>query len=215
MLRVLIPLVVLVTACSGSSNPAPRPAPTPSPSASSSPQSAAAGDVDGDGRPDVVTVTTSAVQVKLSRGGTVLSGLVDTDTPQPVLSGLADVDGDGRSEVFVETARGAAVSFVQMYRYGGKDLTEVTFQGDHIRLGIGGTVTHGEGFSCPGHGVLVVRRAETLNGTGYTLRTRTFALVGDVLQLRKETTVTAPSLEDERVSLAFQVDCGTVGEGGS
>lgn len=213
MLRVLIPLLVLTAACSGSSTPAARPAPSPSPS--TSPQSAAAGDVDGDGKPDVVTVTTSAVQVKLSRGGTVLSGLVDTDTPQPVLSGLADVDGDGRSEVFVETARGAAVSFVQMYRYGGKDLNEVTFKGGHIRLGIGGTVTHGEGFSCPGNGVLVVRRAETLNGTGYTLRTRTFALAGDALKLQKETTVTAPSLEDERVSIAFQVDCGTVGEGGS
>ena len=215
MLRGLVLLVVLATACSGSSTPAAGPEPAPSPSPSYSPKPTAVGDVDGDGRTDVVTVTPASVQVQLSHGGALSAPLVDIDTPQPVLSGVADVDGDHRYELFVETARGVSASFVTIYRYDGHALREVTAAGSHIRLGLGGSITHGEGFSCPGDGSLVVRRAETLNGTGYTLRTRTYALAGNVLELRKETTATAPSIDDERVAAAFQVDCGSVGEGGS
>ena len=211
-MRALVLLVVLTSACSGSSTPTARPAATASPSPVASPRPAATGDVDGDGRTDVITVSAHAVEVRLSHGGTATARLVDPGTPQPVLSGVADVDGDHRYEVFVETARGPSASFVQMYRYDGKRLAEVTSGGKQIRLGIGGTVTHGEGFSCPGAGVVVVRRAESYNGTGYTLRTRTYALTGSVLVLRKETTVTAPSFDDPRVAVAFQVDCGSVGE---
>jgi hypothetical protein len=171
------------------------------------------GDVDGDGRTDVVTVTPTAVEVQLSAGGTVSAPVVTARLAEPVLSGVADVDGDHRYEVFVVTARGPAEAFVTMYRFDGKALHEVSPAGTRIRLGIGGTITAGDGFSCPGDGTLVVRRAETLNGTGYTLRTRIYALEGNALALRKETTVTAPSIDDERVSKAFEVDCGSVGEG--
>ena len=91
----------------------------------------------------------------------------------------------------------------------------MTYDGGHVRLGIGGTVTHGEGFSCPGDGTLLERRAETLNGTAYTIRTRTFRLTGHTLTLVDETSATATSLDDPRVGAAYQVDCGSVGEGGS
>ena len=216
MLRALPVLAcVLLSGCTGSSTPAPSPAPVASASPSATPGPAAPGDVDGDGQADTVTVTSTAVNVALSGGGSVAALLVDTDVPQVSVSGLHDVDGDGRAEVFVETARGASTSFVQLYRYDGKQLTEVTSEDGHVRLGIGGTVTHGEGFSCPGDGTLVVRRAETLNGTAYTIRVRTYRLTGHTLTLLGETTATATSMEDPRVGAAFQVDCGSVGEGGS
>lgn len=218
MLRpVLVLGCVLLAGCSGSSTP--PPARSPSPAASETPAArpgaAAPGDVDGDGQADTVTVTSTAVNVALSGGGSVAAVLVDADVPQVSVSGLHDVDGDGRAEVFVETARGASTSFVQIYRYDGTTLAEVTSEGGHLRLGIGGSVMHGEGFSCPGDGTVVVRRAETLNGTAYTIRVRTYRLSGHSLTLVDESTATATSLDDPRVGAAFQVDCGSVGEGGS
>jgi hypothetical protein len=216
VLRVPIALTCLLLAgCSGSSAPPPAPSPSASEAPSARPAPAGPGDVDGDGQADTVTVTSTAVNVALSGGGSVSALLVDTDVPQVAVSGLYDVDGDGRAEVFVETARGASTSFVQFYRYDGKELAEVTYDGGHVRLGIGGSVTHGEGFSCPGDGTLVERRAETLNGTAYTIRTRTFRLTGHALTLLDETSATATSLDDPRVGAAYQVDCGSVGEGGS
>ena len=173
------------------------------------------GDVDADGEVDAIAVSATAVTVTLSGGRRVTAPVVGSDLPQPVVSGLFDVDGDGGAEVFVETARGASTAFVQLFHYDGRSLYEVTYDGGHQRFGIGGTVTHGEGFSCPGDGRLVVRRAETFNGTAYTVRTRTYRLVGPVLELVDETSVTAPSMEDPRVGAAYQVDCGSVGEGGS
>jgi hypothetical protein len=171
--------------------------------------------VDGDGKADEVTVTSTAINVALSGGGSVAAVLTGTDVPQVSVSGLHDVDGDGRAEVFVETSRGASTSFVKLYRYDGRTLAEVTHDGEPVLLGIGGTVTHGEGFSCPGNGTLVLRKAETLNGTAYTLQERTYRLTGHTLTLVGETTATAASMEDPRVGVAFQVDCGSVGEGGS
>ena len=216
MLRaVLVPALALLAGCSGSSTPAPAPSPSPAPSASAGPATAAPGDVDGDGQADTVTVTSTAVNVALSGGGSVAAVLTATDVPQVAVSGLHDVDGDGRAEVFVETARGASTSFVQIYRYDGTQLAEVTQDGERVLLGIGGSVTHGEGFSCPGDGTLVVRRAQTLNGTAYTIRVRTYRLTGHSLTLVDETTATATSMDDPRVGAAFQVDCGSVGEGGS
>jgi hypothetical protein len=173
------------------------------------------GDVDGDGAVDTVTVTPTLVSVRLTRGGVVSAPVVESDLPQPALSGLFDVDGDGRAEVFVETARGASTAFVQLYRYDGRVLQEVTYDGGRQRFGIGGSVTHGEGFSCPGDGRLLVGQAETFNGSAYTVRTRTYRLEDSVLRLVGETSVTAPSIEDPRVGAAYQVACGSVGEGGS
>jgi hypothetical protein len=170
--------------------------------------------VDGDGEADTVTVTATTLTVALSAGRTVSAPIVASDVPKPVVSGLADLDLDGHAEVWVETARGASTSFVQVYRYDGTKLSELTFAGGHIRFGIGGSVTHGDGFACTPEGHLVVSTAESDDGTSYRIRTRTFRVSGATLVLLTERTATAPSMDDPRVRAAYQVDCGSVGESG-
>jgi hypothetical protein len=157
-------------------------------------------------------VTSSTLTVTLSGGGTVSAPIVAADVPKPVVSGLADLDRDGRAEIWVETARGASTSFVQAYRYDGKVLRDLTYAGDHIRFGIGGSATHGDGFSCTDKGRLVVSTAESDDGTQFRVRRRTFHVSGSELVLDLETNATATSMDDPRVRAAYEVDCGSVGE---
>lgn len=226
----VVPLL-LVAACSSSSG-APRtatthapttapdsPSPAPaSPSASPEPSKGAAaapaapGDVDKDGQADTVRVTATSVVIELSGGGTVSAPIVESDVPKPGVSGLADLDRDGRNEVWLETARGASTSYLQIYRYDGTALRELTYAGGHIRFGIGGSVTHGDGFTCTEAGRLVVRRAESDDGSAFRVRTRTYRVSGASLLLLSETNVTASSMDDPVVRAAYQVDCGSVGE---
>jgi hypothetical protein len=230
----VLPPLLLAVACGGSApkstattaSPAPSPTPAtespaavpssaaPPPSAAPTrvPKVAAPDDVDGDGVKDTVTVTASTLTVALSGGGRATAPIVDAQVP-PKISGLTDLDGDGRAEVFVETARGASTTFVQAYRYDGKTLRELTSDGAPIRFGIGGSVTHGDGFSCTGDGRLAVRSAESEDGSTYRVRTRVFRISGGTLVLQSDATVTAPSMNDDRVRQAYQVDCGSVGAG--
>jgi hypothetical protein len=184
----------------------------PSTAASQAPAAASPGDVDGDGAADGVSVSATAVTVSLSGGGSVSAPIVDSDVPKPAVSGLADLDRDGRNEVWVETARGASTSFVQAYRYDGSALRELTYAGGHIRFGIGGSVTHGDGFACTDAGRLVVTTAESDDGTSYRVRSLTYRVSGGSLERVLETSATAPSMDDPRVRAAYQVDCGSVGE---
>ena len=197
--------------------PSPSPAPAPAATVSTSPSAApvaAPGDVDGDGQADTVSVTATTLTVALSAGHSVSAPIVASDVPKPVVSGLADLDRDGRAEVWVETARGASTTFVQVYRYDGTKLSELTFAGGHIRFGIGGSVTHGDGFACTPEGHLVVSTAESDDGTSYRIRTRTFRVAGATLVLVTDRSATASSMDDPRVRAAYQVDCGSVGESG-
>jgi hypothetical protein len=222
----VLALLLLTTACARSSARTAATAPTTGPpvastssaasvqpSATSSPtKPAAPGDVDGDGAADGVMVTATEVTVALSGGGRVSAPIADSDLPKPAVSGLADLDRDGRNEVWLETARGASTSFVQAYRYDGAALRELTYDGGHIRFGIGGSVTHGDGFTCTDNGSLVVSTAESDDGSTYRVRRRTFRVSGATLVLALETVATTTSRDDARVRSAYQVDCGSVGE---
>jgi hypothetical protein len=193
-------------------SPSAAPSPAASPSASAHRGQAAPGDVDGDGQADTVVVTATQVSVTLSGGGTVSAPIVESDVPKPVVSGLHDLDLDGRNEIWVETARGASTSFVQAYRYDGKKLAELTFEGGHIRFGIGGSVTHGDGFTCKDNGQLLVSTAESDDGTTYRVHDVSYRVSGFALIRVLETFATAKSMDDPRVRAAYQVQCGSVGE---
>jgi hypothetical protein len=237
MRRVLVPLVLLAlttAGCSGDTKDAepratfspptvetetPTPTPTPTPSATPSPTPSATpaarripalnGDVDGDGTKDSVRATAELLTVELSGGGT-LTAPVHADSPRsaPVL-GYADIDRDGYSEVFLETAEGASTLFVTPYRYDGKALSELTLDEGPARLGIGGSVTHGDGFRCTG-GTLQVLSSDSQDGSTYTVHTSTYKIVKAALVLVSSKSQQAKQ-GDAIVEASYQPDCGSVG----
>ena len=237
MRRPIVPHVLLaqtVAGCSGSKKDAepqatfspptvetetatPTPSPTPSATPSPTPSATAAtrripamdGDVDGDGKKDSARATAELLTVELSSGGT-LTAPVHADSPgSPPLLGYADIDRDGRSEVFLETAEGASTQFVTPYRYDGKTLSELQLDDGPARLGIGGSVTHGDGFRCTG-GTLQVIGSDSTDGKTYTVHTDTYKIVKAALVLVSSKSQQAKE-GDALVEASYQPDCGSVG----
>lgn len=241
MLRRLAPLLlvpVLVTACSGSDDPTievptstptpsatPSPSPSPTPSATPSPTAsptpsatpsravpAKDRDVDGDGTADLIRATATTLSVELSGSGRTVTAPVHAESPRsPAVLGTADVDRDGYAEVFLETAEGASTQFATPYRFDGTTLREVQLDEGPARLGIGGSVTHGDGFQCGSTGLLQVRNADSQDGTTFTVHITTYRIKVATLLLVKTATVTAQQGSAE-VDKSFSVDCGTVGD---
>jgi hypothetical protein len=228
---VLLP-VLLLAGCSGggdkatptpsfslppieTTSPAPSPTPsaTPSPTASATPATrrvpALNGDVDGDGTKDSVRATAELLTVELSGGGTVTAPVHAESPRSPAVLGYADVDRDGRSEVFLETAEGASTQFATPYRYDGKALHELQLDDGPARLGIGGSVTHGDGFRCAS-GRLQVLTSDSQDGSTYTVHTSTYKIVKAALVLVSSKSQQAKQ-GDAIVEASYQPDCGSVG----
>lgn len=232
-----IPLALALTACSGTAHtslpvstgtpvptvtttsPTPStsatPSPTPSPSTSSGrARPALDGDVDGDGKPDSVRTSASLVTVELTGMGTTVTAPVHGEGPnRPAVLGSKDVDRDGFAELFLETAQGASTSFATPYRFDGKALHELQLDGGPARLGIGGSVMHGDGFRCLPSGLLEVRSADSTDGSSFTVHLDLYRLAATQLVLVSTTTVKAKQ-GDPAVEESYRVSCGSVGEGG-
>jgi hypothetical protein len=233
----LVVPVLLVAACSGGSGkPAPEPtatftlptpdpttappsatpSPTPSPTASPRPSAraipAADGDVDGDGKRDVIQPSATVLRITLSSTGKVVTAPVHADAPTPpALLGTADIDRDGRAEVFLQTAQGASTEFATPYRFDGTSLKELQLDGGPARLGIGGSVTHGDGFRCLPNGQLEVRQAESTDGTTFTVLASDYRISG--VQLVLVSTRSGKGKQGTpSVESAYTADCGTVGD---
>ncbi|MCW2672954.1 MAG: hypothetical protein JWP14_1543 [Frankiales bacterium] len=230
-----VPLL-LAAACSGSSPATPEPtatfilptpdpttAPpsttpsaTPSPTVSATPPvraiPAADGDVDGDGKRDLIQPTATVLRITLSSTGKVITAPVHADEPRPpALLGTADIDRDGRAEVFLQTAQGASTEFATPYRFDGTSLKELQLDGGPARLGIGGSVTHGDGFRCLPNGQLEVRQAESSDGTTFTVQATDFRISG--VQLVLVSTRSGKGKQGTpSVESAYTADCGTVGD---
>jgi hypothetical protein len=234
----LLLLLALATACSGSDNPtvagpsatpsdtpsetpSPTPSPTPSetPSATPSPTPSATPhravpardrDVDGDGKPDSIRASATTLSVELSGSGRTVTAPVHTDLPgSPAILGTADVDRDGYAEVFLETAEGASTQFATPYRFDGTALHELQLDEGPARLGIGGSVTHGDGFACGTSGLLEVRGADSPDGATYTVHVDTYRLGTTALVLVKSRTLTAKQ-GDPDVDASYAAACGSV-----
>jgi hypothetical protein len=187
----------------------PTSAPTPLPATpTAAPTRAAArdGDVDGDGRVDAVTATQDALTVRTATR-TLTAAVVADDLP-PV-QGVTDVDRDGYAEVFLETTRGASTAFYTPFRFDGTTLAALTLDGEPVRLGVGGSVTHGDGFACRG-GRLVVSRSTSDDGERFDVTTTTYAVRGHELVRGAVERVTGVGQAHPRVAASYGVDCGSV-----
>lgn len=236
-LLALAPLVLLA-ACSGSDTPvlslsptpvvttdAPSPTAeptTPAPTVTVAPTTpaptataAAPGDLDGDGKADAVKASATLVRVTLSGSGKIVTAAVHADSPAaPEVLGTYDVDRDGRAELFLKTVQGASTSFATPYRYDGKVLHEIALNGSAAVLGFGGSAQHGDGFRCTPQGRIEVRSA-VADGAGstYTVTTTTYRLTASDLVKVSSGSTKAP-LASPEVQAAYNLDCGSVGEGG-
>ena len=236
--RLLIASLVLATACSsGTPKSAPEPtstlptftqppttAPpttTPAPVVTTATPTKAArripareGDVDGDGTADSIRSRGSLLSIELSGSGKTITAPVHKDGPGDAgLLGTDDVDRDGFAEVFLETGSGASTTFATPYRFDGTVLRELQLDGGPARLVIGGSVTHGDGFTCLPSGRLEVRSADSPDGAEFTVHVDDYKLVGAQLVLQKSSSSHAKQ-GDPAVESSYEVHCGSVGDGG-
>jgi hypothetical protein len=168
------------------------------------------GDVDGDGKRDVVQATATQLRVALA-SGRVLTAAVHSESPnRPAVLGYADIDRDGRSEVFLETAEGASTSFATPYRYDGKALVELQLDGGPARLGMGGSITHGDGFVCLGTGLLEIRQATSDDGETFTVQASSYRITGAQLVLAGAPRTSRGKQGDPGVQASYTADCGSV-----
>jgi hypothetical protein len=200
------------TAAPPSATPSATPSPTPSATPSSRAIPAADGDVDGDGKRDLIQPSPTVLRITLSSTGKVVTAPVHADAPTPpALLGTADIDRDGRAEVFLQTAQGASTEFATPYRFDGTALKELQLDGGPARLGIGGSVTHGDGFRCLPNGHLEVRQAESTDGTTFTVLATEYRISG--VQLALVSTRSGKGKQGTpSVESAYTADCGTVGD---
>ena len=191
---------------------------TPGPNVTSSPVSrvvpAAQGDVDGDGEPDVIRYDGDDAVVTLSGTGRSVRASVkaDIEGDQPVTAGVEDLDRDGRAEVFVQAGQGASTMFLLVLHFDGTRLAALTAAGRPLLLGVGGSATHGDGFSCTDSGTLVVRSALSEDGERFNLTEITYRVDGSALVESDRTTSTARGMSSDAVAAAYIVDCRSVGE---
>jgi hypothetical protein len=154
----------------------------------------AVGDVDGDGYRDrarlvylggygpdnwelVVDMTTLGQQAIRFTGDAVHPGGTDA----PTIAGAADADRDGHAEIFVKADSGASTQFWTIFKLVGRHIVQVTSQGQPVRLAVGGSVTHQDGFRCNGTQLVTVHEGVARNYTTWSYERDTYAWEGSTL----------------------------------
>lgn len=216
------PTAATPTAATPSATSPPAPA-GPSPAISPTPGWQAVGDVDGDGRRDrarlvylggygpnnwelVVDMTTLGQQTVRFTGDPVLPG----NTAAPTIAGSVDADRDGHAEIFVKVSSGASTQFWTIVKLVGRQIRQVTSQGQPVRLAVNGSVTHQGGFRCDGAQFVTVSEATEPPGyTTWTYERNTYAWSGAELVLASKQTGQVTSAQPGNPPAAYSgVSCG-------
>jgi hypothetical protein len=201
---------------------------TTTPAAAGSPgrgRQAADWDVDGDGRPDrarlvylggygpdnwelVADMTTLGQQTVRFTGDPVLPGGDDA----PTIAGSVDADRDGHAEIFVKVGSGASTQFWTIFKLVGRQIRQVTVQGQPVRLAVNGTLTHQGGFRCDGAQFVTVNEGTELPGyTKWIYERDTYAWSGAELVLLSRRTGQVTSARTGSPPAAYTgVSCGTL-----
>jgi hypothetical protein len=168
------PTAVTPSAASPSTSAGPAPAVSPAHG-----RQAADWDVDSDDRPDrarlvylggygpdnwelVVDMTALGQQPVRFTGDPVLPG----NTGAPTIAGWVDAGRGGHAEIFVKVSSGASTQFWTIFKLVGRQIRQVTSQGQPVRLAVNGSVTHQGGFRCDGAQFVTV--SEATGPPGYT-----------------------------------------------
>ena len=206
------------------SPPAASPPAGPSPAVSPAPgRQAADWDVDGDGRRDrarlvylggygpdnwelVVDMTTLGQQTVRFTGDPVLPGNIDA----PTIAGSVDAERDGHAEIFVKVSSGASTQFWTIFKLVGRQIRQVTVQGQPVRLAVNGTLTHQDGFRCDGAQFVTVSEGTELPGYVTWIYERdTYAWSGAELILVSKQTGQVTSARPGNPPAAYSgVSCG-------
>jgi hypothetical protein len=173
---------------------------------------------------DTVTITNAGdpttwrVTARLTRSGTTSTSL-QADA-EPLLKGIVDADGDGHAEVFLRTHAGASTEFMTPLRLVGTTLMVVRRGPGPAQLGAGGSVTHGDGFTCTdavrsrAGRELLVYQGESTDAAGKTWdgTVTTYGWSGATLVrlTSKHEHFSDARTDDPRVAPYYSVDCGSL-----
>ena len=182
----------------------------------------AVGDVDGGGHRDrarlvylggygpgnwelVVDTATLGQQSVRFTGDPVLPGGDDA----PTIAGSADADRDGHADIFVKVGSGASTQFWTIFKLAGRQIRQVTSQGQPVRLAVNGTLTHQDGFRCDGARFVTVHEGVDRNGTAWSYERVTYAWEGSTLVLVSTQTGQVTSAQPASPPAAYSgVSCG-------
>jgi hypothetical protein len=182
----------------------------------------AVGDVDGDGRRDrarlvylggygldnwelVVDMTTLGQQTVRFNGDPVTPGGDDA----PTIAGSVDADRSGHAEIFVKVGSGASTQFWTIFKLVGRQIRQVTSQGQPVRLAVNGTVTIQDGFRCNGTQFVTVHEGVLRNGTTWGYERDTYTWEGSTLVLMSKRTGQVTSAQPYDPPAAYSgVSCG-------
>jgi hypothetical protein len=144
------------------------------------------------------------------RSGHVVTGTVVADRQlRPTVLGLTDADRDGDDEVFVRVSNGAATSTYVAFTLVEDGMAEVrTPTGSALRLTVGGSVRHGNGFLCSS-GSITTLSVTSDDGESYRGSSVTYTWDDDVVTERRRGTFTGRA-DDPAVRASYGVDCGSI-----
>ena len=182
----------------------------------------AVGDVEGDGYRDrarlvylggygpdnwelVVDMTTLGQQTVRFTGDPVLPGGDDA----PTIAGSVDADRDGHAEIFVKVGSGASTQFWTIFKLVGRQIRQVTIQGQPVRLAVNGSVTHQDGFRCNGTQFVTVHEGVARNYTTWSYERDTYTWEGSTLVFASKQTGQVTSAQPASPPAAYSgVSCG-------
>lgn len=191
----------------------PKPKPAPSkPAAKPKPARPArpGAEITGDSRS--LSTGRWTLRVTLAGGGVMTGDVRAEPQLRPTVLGMVDADRDGDSEVFVRVGAGASTATYAVFTPVEDGMAEVRdSRGEPLRLVVGGTATHGDGFRCGSRSLTVLSAVaedgETFRGTAVAYAWRD----DRVTETSRSTFAGGPS--DPAVRAAYRIDCGTISGG--